>query len=514
MKTCTLTIIRQNTTLAVDAKEGETILEILARAEHVTLDAPCGGNGTCGKCRVRLTGDVSAPTERERELLGDELASGIRLACLAKIEGDASVTLTDQGETVIQTEGERTASDFTPLPGPFGLAVDIGTTTVACYLCDLRAAENQRIAAVRSFMNPQKKFGADVISRIGHVIENENAANELRAAITDSINDAITSLCAEVGITPADIGSAAITGNTVMQHFFCGDDARGIANAPFTPATLYGNTVSAAAAGLDISPDAEIYMTPCFAAYVGGDIASGMTASGVDLSEGLELFIDIGTNGEMGLGNRDGICLCATAAGPAFEGAHIAHGMAGIAGAINTVTLDGACSVTYSTIGGIPPKGVCGSGLIDAVACMLELEVLDETGYLEDDFILDEESGICITDKDIRELQLAKASVCAGVLTLLAECGKSFEDVTRVVIAGGFGAHIDAHNACRIGLIPPELEDRIVIAGNTAGMGAVSILESASARERIAALPAKSRYLELSCNATFMEHYVEQMMFE
>ncbi|MBO5274302.1 MAG: DUF4445 domain-containing protein [Clostridia bacterium] len=514
MKNCTLTIIRQNTSQTITAEVGESILDILARADHVTLDAPCGGNGTCGKCRVSLTGEVSSPTEHELTLLGDKIKSGIRLACLTKIEGNATVTLAAQGETVIQTEGERSASDFTPLPGPFGLAVDIGTTTVACYLCDLRNTGNKRIAAVRSFMNPQKKFGADVISRIGHVIENEAAAEELRAAITDSINEALLSLTAEVGITPGDIGSAAITGNTVMQHFFCGDDARGIANAPFTPSSLYGYTVSAASAGIHISPAAEIYMPPCFAAYVGGDIASGIIASGVDLSDGLELFIDIGTNGEMGLGNRDAVCLCATAAGPAFEGAHIAHGMAGIEGAINTVTLDDNGGISYSTIGDVPPKGICGSGLIDAVACMLELEVLDETGYLEDDFILDEESGVCITDKDIRELQLAKASVCAGVLTLLAECGKTFEDVTRVVIAGGFGAHINAHNACRIGLIPPELEDKIVIAGNTAGMGAVSILESASARERTAALPAKSRYLELSCNATFMEHYVEQMMFE
>lgn len=524
MKTCTLTILYQGSARTLRAEAGENILSILSHFEESipsdSIDTPCGGRGNCGKCRVRLTGELSAPTEEERKLLGRDLDTGIRLACLTQIEGDATLTLANRGKEVIQTDGMRRTADFTPLPGPYGLAVDIGTTTVACYLCDLHASEKELlvsdkecIAAVTSFMNPQKRFGADILSRIGQILEGKASAADLQSSILEGIRRAIDSLCREAAIPPTDIGSAVITGNTVMQHFFCADDARGMANAPFTPTSLYGNFIDASAVGLPLSPNARVYLPPCFAAYVGGDIASGILAAEVDCSDELTLFIDIGTNGEMGLGNREGICLCATAAGPAFEGAHITHGMAGIEGAIHTVKLDGDRPIC-EVIGGGSPKGICGSGLIDAVACMLDAELLDETGYLEEDFLLDAQSGIRITPGDIRELQLAKASICAGILTLLAECGKRFDDVSRVVIAGGFGAHIHAHHACRIGLIPPELEDKIVIAGNTAGMGAISLLESEEARERIAALPEKARYLELSGNATFMEHYIEQMLFE
>lgn len=503
----------------VEAHEGETLYSVIKRIQGVTFDAPCGGRRTCGKCKVKASGAISDISECELDALSErEIADGIRLACCTIVAGDCEVWLQGAGDMSIQTDGMSTASfELSPASGPdgkpakWGAAVDIGTTTVAVYLCDL---ENGIIAATDAFVNPQRAYGADVITRLEYIIKNHPAnTEELRAALLGDINASVARLCASVGIAPQDVGCMSLAGNTVMQHIAAGRDARGIANAPFTVDTLFGYSVSAAEAGLAIDPHASVYYMPCFAAYVGGDIASGLVAAGVDQSEGTTLFIDVGTNGEMGLGNKNGICLCATAAGPAFEGAHIDCGMAGVTGAINEVWVDDG-EIRFSVIGGTEPRGICGSGLIDAVAALLEIGEVDETGRLEENYYLDREHNVYISPHDIRELQLAKAAVCGGIMTLLDDAGQKPSDITRVALAGGFGAHINRHSACRIGLIPPELEDKIEVVGNTAGMGAVAYLMSASVRDRIGKISGPiTRYLELSGNEFFMDAYIEQMMF-
>ena len=418
----------------------------------------------------------------------------------------------------------------------YGAAVDIGTTTAAVYLYSLTTGNCLAVAAEE---NPQRAYGADVITRINYTIENKDGLNNLKQLILSLISKLIKDLCEENNIDSNDVYSVVLTGNTVMQHIAAGFSPKNIAFTPFTAVSLFGFDVTTDEIDISgINKNAVIYFPPAFASYVGGDISTGIIASDTDLCDNLRVFLDVGTNGEIGFGDKNSLIFCATAAGPAFEGAHIKLGMAGIKGAINKIYLDDSSQIVCETIGNIAPKGICGSGIIDAVALMLELGVLDETGRILDDsdeeeipvkyqsftenlreidgenaFILDLNRNIYITQKDIREIQLAKAAVSAGIMTLLDRAGKSLSDISELVLAGGFGAHINKKSACRIGLIPNELEEKITIAGNTAGMGAAAILLDCSAVERAKKIIGISKYIELSGDAFFMDEYVERMMF-
>lgn len=494
---------------------GRRLIDVMADVQPAFhTDTACGGRGTCGKCRVTVSGAVMPPDETERRFLTDEeIAAGVRLACRCVTSGGEVNVGSYEADTAsaIQLEGVMSAFVPSPLCGGYGIAVDIGTTTVAVYLCDM---ESCRVVRTGAFQNPQRARGADVITRIGYIIEDKANLAAMQNMIITAINKTVEGF----GIPAEKINAAVITANTTMLHIFAGYDPSGIANAPFTPATLFGFSLNAGKLGLAVNPDAAAYLMPCFSAYVGGDIATGMIAADLDKSEGLNLYIDIGTNGEMGLGGRDGICLCATAAGPAFEGAHIECGMGGVEGAVRRVTYENG-EIKLETIGGGAAAGICGSGLIDAVAAMLDCGVLDETGRIDDEmyendrFYLDRGHDIYISGKDIREVQLAKAAVCAGIMTLIDDAGVTINDIGRVIIAGGFGSHINPQSAARIGLIPAEFEKKIEMAGNTAGTGAVLYLLSGEARRRIDGVSAMSRYLELSCNEFFMNEYVERMMF-
>ena len=449
---------------------------------------------------------------------------------LSEIQG-RDVEAIMRGEEIADLRAPGECSDI------YGAAVDIGTTTAAVYLYSLT---DGRCLGVAADENPQRAYGADVISRINYIIENADGLNTQRRLILSLVFGLIDGLCDENEINPNDIYSLVLTGNTVMQHIAAGLSPKSIAFTPFPAATLFGFSASAAempGAG-NINPGAKIYFPPALASYVGGDIATGIIATETDQSDELRLFLDVGTNGEIGLGNREKLVFCATATGPAFEGAHIKLGMAGIKGAINQICLDGENRIICSAIGGADPVGICGSGIIDALALMLEVGAVDETGRLIDPgeegdmpekyrslaenlceidgdnaFLLDKGHNIYITQKDVRQIQLAKASVCAGIMTLLNYCGKSVSDIAELVLAGGFGAHIDKKSACRIGLIPAELEDKITVAGNTAGMGAAAVLLDETAADRIGGLAKISEYIELSGDAFFMDEYIERMMF-
>lgn len=512
------------------ARPGMRVSDALSAAGiKASYSAPCGGHGRCGKCRVRLEGALSAPDGVETKFLSPaELEAGLRLACRCCAEGE--FTYFDESaddSSAIQLEGAMSGFELSPVCGAqYGVAVDIGTTTAAVYLCSLF---NGTVEASAAFQNPQRKWGADVISRIGACIDDYSNLDRLRSAILDGINGAIDSF----SVSPEKIGAAAITGNTTMLHFAAGLDPRGIANAPFTPSSLFGDEFNAdiknaAQSGLLIAEGATVYYMPCFSAYVGGDIASGMAAADFDIADGVNLYVDIGTNGEMALGGRDGILLCSTAAGPAFEGAHIECGMGGVAGAIRRVTEENGVLQT-DVIGGRIPTGICGSGLIDAVAMMLYHGALGETGRLDGEkcefhnrafghsgeqkrFYLTNE--VYISDSDIREVQLAKAAIRAGISTMLDESGADEGSVSRLYLAGGFGSHIDPRSACAIGMLPPALLNKISAVGNTAGTGAALYLMSRQTRERIASMRDKARYLELSRNEFFMDEYIEQMCFE
>lgn len=519
--------------LSLDVPSGVTALEALRKA-GLSVYSPCGGNGTCGKCRARISGNVSPMNEKEATLLSDaEKRRGIRLSCMCRLIGDFSIDVQTEA-LAVQMEAHCVPYTFLPMIAAdegkqsLGLAADIGTTTVACYLCDMRSG---KILGKRGFPNPQSSYGADVISRIDKIMKRKEALFEQQRLVAKAIADAASDMCMECGFSEEDICAAVFCGNTVMQHIAAAIDPCSIANAPFTAPTLFGEYYDAYALGFLKNPDAKVYFAPCFASYVGGDIACGMIASGLDTPKDNVLYIDVGTNGEIGLSARDGLYFCSAAAGPAFEGAHIACGMAGTKGAVSEIFLeDGA--LRYRTVDDAPAVGICGSGIIDAVSVMLDMGLLDETGriaekdeafafasYIDEDedgepvFMIDKEKNIFLCGRDIREIQLAKAAICAGVDTLLHEANITREEISSVVIAGGFGSHLRAASICRIGMIPPIDEKKISFAGNAAGMGAVAILLGKEPRASAETICGKSFYTELSKNAYFMEKYIEEMMF-
>ncbi len=547
-------IVRQNGNIKeISAEIGETLLSAL-RASGCILHSPCGGNGTCGKCKVKACGALSDITEAEAGFLSeDEKKNDIRLACKTKILGDFEVTLFS-GSLDALTKFDAVSYDISPLvkveraeekasfyvndilihedaPNTknFGLAVDIGTTTVAVYLCDL---EKGQILGTKGFRNPQGAYGADVISRIDKIMKDKAALDEQKNLILNEIQSAALSLTNAFGGRLNDIQTAAFCGNTVMEHIAAGIDPSSIANAPFIAPTLFGEWYDAKELGLSFANGAKVYFAPCFASYVGGDIACGMIATGLDQASDNVLFIDIGTNGEIGLSTKKGLYFCSAAAGPALEGAHIKCGMSGTMGAVGKVCIKDR-EIVYETVGKKTAIGICGSGIIDACAVMLDAGLLDETGcimdaddvdafaeYLGEDwdgntvFFIDIAREIYLNGKDIREIQLAKAAIAAGVRTLLHKAGIEISEVSEVVLAGGFGSHIDPKSACRIGLIPRELDGKVRSVGNVAGAGAVAFLLSKTMREAFAAVSDKADYTELSGDAFFMEAYIDEMMFE
>ncbi len=518
-----ITFLGRDRTRQLSAQTGQTVLIALQEAGCVEVDAPCGGNGTCGKCLIEVSGPVEPPAEDERSRL--PAGTNLRLACRCVIQGDCAVRPAALASgAVVASEGQAVSFPLLPREG-LGAAVDIGTTTVVLYLYDL--STGQRLA-LRSGQNRQRAFGADVISRVQHSGAAPGGLERMSQVIREQLAGYLAETCGEAGRSVDEVRDIMVAGNTIMEHIFAGLSPSSIAVAPFTPLSLFGDTVNGADCGLT----GRVYRFPCVAGYVGGDITAGLLSSGAYRAETPVLFLDIGTNGEMGIGSRDGFLTCATAAGPAFEGAEITCGMSGIDGAISRVWLENG-QVCRSVLGGGPAKGICGSGLVDALAALLELGAVDETGRLlppdeaEDSvlpwleeaedgvrFYLDEARTVCITDGDVRKLQLAKAAVAAGIQTLLLKSGLREDQVSTLYLAGGFGNYIDQNSAAAIGLLPPSMADRIVPVGNSAGMGAAALLLSGEARTALEEFLPKCTYLELSGCPEFNDAYIECMMFE
>lgn len=524
---CKVRVITAAGEMVLSGTAGETVHELLTES-GVFIDAPCGGHGKCGKCLVFAAGELSPESDAEMRLLAGRRG---RLACMTKILGDCEITVPGGDETMaVSVDGASIDFPFMPwgrVPG-FGAAIDIGTTTVVCYLYDLMTGARLGTAGG---LNLQRSFGADVISRISHCIKEPNGREELTGLILDQLKSMLKALAEKAGGKSTDITALAVAGNTTMCHLFAALSPKKLAAIPFTPESLFGESfIPDLSSELSISPDSEVFILPAVSGFVGGDITGAALAAGLDRGQETALLIDIGTNGEMVLASENRLLCCATAAGPAFEGADICCGMGGANGAIGKVWLsDGG--ISFDVIGNTAPKGICGSGLVDALALMLDIGAVDETGRLlpQDEaceaaipYLFETSGGetafritdnVHITGKDIRKLQLAKAAVAAGVRTLLDEAGLSFEQVERMYIAGGFGNHIDAVAAGKIGLYPKELTDKCVSIGNAAGMGAAAVLCSATARRAITALRDRMKYVELSTDPRFMNHYVEQMMF-
>lgn len=526
----------------------ENLLDFLNRSGFF-LDSPCGGTGTCGKCKIIASGQLSELSAEEIAFLSDdEITKGFRLACQTKALGNVELILPEQQEIVSVTENHIPPFPFDPAvknisgkiralgkeldtaisPDSYTMAVDIGTTTLAAYFY---RSDSPSLIDTQSAINHQRRFGADVISRIQNTMEHPETLSEMGDSIRQQISDMAEKFADSQGISSEQIVACCIAANTTMLHFLMKYPAAGIAVAPFTPHSLFGLSVSATELELAIHPDAPVYLMPCISSYVGADITAGMLAYNMEKAVTPQLLVDVGTNGEMALCDGKGsIKCCSTAAGPAFEGAHIKYGMGGVAGAISEVFVKNG-QLAIKTIANEPPKGICGSGLIDAVAVMVEYGVVDETGRICDTdeydgilsgylieidgdpvFLLDTDSGIHLTQQDIREVQLAKAAVAAGIQVLMQESGINASQIDQVILAGGFGAHLSARSGTVIGLFEKELLPKIVVAGNTAGAGASKYLLS-DCRTAIEDILQKSHYIELSTHGGFMELYVENMMF-
>lgn len=600
---CKLKIVHGSENTEVTCQKGEKLYDIISK-NNIFIDAPCGGNHTCGKCKVVCSENgfsPISPTEK-KFLSNEEIEKGVRLACSTAITGDATVKVLSSKGAKIQTGGKMSKVDLMPrikkefvkldipsiqnqtddakrllsqlsyknikiplhilrqLPNIlkqnnyevtvahnghevisieggdttdilYGIAIDIGTTTVVCYLVDI--IKGKRIGVV-SFLNPQKTYGGDVISRISYTMENEDGLYILHKAIIDKINEAIYTLCTDNKILCSNVYSVVIAANTTMLHLMLCVSPKNIATSPFNPA--FCDTIFIPDRDIEISIcGGEVVILPSVSGYVGADIVAGVVSCDMHKSDKLHLFIDIGTNGEIALGNSEKIVYCSTAAGPAFEGATIKWGIGGVTGAINTVSyIDG--KISYTVIGDISPIGICGSGIIDAIATLVSQNIVDETGrmcdydempkeflenYIEIDgepaFIISKEGPnnepICITQKDVRQIQLAKAAIAGGILTLLDHIGKTTDDIYSIYLAGGFGSFINKKSATKIGLLPKESENKIEAIGNSAGMGAIMSLLSEKRLVECSKIKNTAHYIELSLSSKFQDFYMDCMYF-
>jgi uncharacterized 2Fe-2S/4Fe-4S cluster protein (DUF4445 family) len=417
----------------------------------------------------------------------------------------------------------------------FAIAYDLGTTTVVATLLDLNSGTP---VAVKSMLNMQQPFGADVISRISATMLDENALERLRIAAQSTLSELTNEVIKDVGISPNSVYEIAIAGNATMVQLVLGVDPEPVGVAPFITASQNWPVLNAKEFGIEIHPGARAYIFPSFGAYVGGDIVAGVLASGMDRDKRVRLFIDVGTNCEIVLSDGNKILTTAAPAGPAFEAASIKCGMRAADGAIEVVkiTKDG---VSLQVIGDVEPQGMCGSGLVDAVAELAKIGVLDQSGRFVTQEVMDKEFPklssrlinletnekafllhgdkndplVYLTQRDVRELQFAKASIATGWRLLMEQLKLNDEDIQQVLLAGSFGSYLSPASAIQIGLVPKIPVMRIVSAGNVAGEGAKMVLLSQPERNGATALLNEVEYVELSDRADFNDKFVVQLSF-
>ncbi|HIW73637.1 MAG TPA: DUF4445 domain-containing protein [Firmicutes bacterium] len=500
------------------------IAELLNR-HRLPLDLPCGGRGICRRCRVTARGALSPLTDEERESLSpEEIQRGVRLACLAVVEGAAWIEAPDgTAMEVIEAAGEMPEYPLDPPAGEYGAAIDIGTTTLVASLYRLGEREPRGTLCRK---NPQAAFGADVISRIGRALEGEGGA--LADAVSGALDGMLRTLAARCGIPAGAVSAAVAAGNTTMLYLLARESPEPLSHSPFTLTRPFGETLPAAALGLPFLGETPVRLPRCLSAFVGADITCAVLAGELTTREGNTLLADIGTNGEIALSSGGRLFACSTAAGPAFEGGGVRMGMNAARGAIDGVSLEDG-EIRCTVLGGADtaPAGLCGSGLIDAAAVLLKAGVIDETGAirgeghpfagrvttLEGEPAVRLAGPVLLTQGDIRKVQLAKSAICAGIRTLVSRAGLTLDQVDRLLIAGGFGRHIRLENAGAIGLIPPPLCAKARAVGNAAVAGAALLLQNRGYEALTAAFAEKAVTVDLAADPLFMDYYVEGMLF-
>lgn len=482
-------------TRLLDAAPGENLGDVLRRAIP-SFAQPCGGNHTCGKCRVTIQNMPSAPSASDLHLLSpDELQAGMRLACSCPVADGMTVVLQAAGPARIIVWNKT--APFERTETGYGIAVDIGTTTVAMQLFDRSSGQ---VLAERLEENAQRSFGADVISRIEAC--KTAGLDTLSIRIREQLERLAAACLQEAGMDHID--EAVVTGNSTMLHLYEGLDPASLAVVPFEVQSYFGCMSRHTLSG------APVYLPRCVGAYVGADITCAILAAGSN-SSGVQLLTDIGTNGEMALMQNGRLSCCATAAGPAFEGAGLSCGMPAAAGAIRTIRRE-ANHISYQTVQNAPPIGICGSGILDALSVLLADGTIDDSGYLEDDFTIDG-TNVTITQRDVRQIQLAKSAICAGLITLLEEQNLPASAVDRFVIAGGFGSSMNMDSACAIGLFPQTLRDKADFIGNGALGGAAMLLMNRALRAQSEQMAQNATEISLSASPEFMDHYIDCMAF-
>ena len=515
-----ITVKEKEKSYQVYLKENESILDGLM-AHGVYFSAVCGGKGSCGKCRIRVIWGTAEITDSDRKLFSEEeLQKGWRLACRAYPKEPVTIETSFNDESDFEILGdyqkEDVAKEGSDEDRNYVIAIDIGTTTLAFQM--LEKATKKAIHTYTT-VNRQRAFGADVISRIK--ASSEGKKEELQRSIRQDLIHGIHSLTESSGIQKGKIREIAIGANTTMVHLLMGYDCETLGVYPFTPVNieLIKNGYSELLA--DDYLDVPVFILPGISTFVGGDIAAGLLECGFDEAEKVAVLIDLGTNGEMAIGNKEKILVTSTAAGPAFEGGNIQWGMGSVAGAISGVSLAGD-QVSIKTIGDKEPVGICGTGVLEIVAELVKEEIVDDSGLLDEEYFEDgyplaqtkAGESILFTQKDVREIQLAKAAVRAGLETLILRYGVAKKDIGNVYLAGGFGFKLDIGKAIAIGMIPEEFSDRIKTVGNSSLGGAVQFLTDSDGKKRIKSIRDAAAEINLSSDKDFNNLYMDSMFFE
>ncbi|MFZ3371836.1 MAG: ASKHA domain-containing protein, partial [Desulfitobacteriaceae bacterium] len=445
---------------------------------------------------------------------------------LRQANWDVSVTLTDLDNEYTVTRVDKGNDRPT-----YGLAVDIGTTTVVVYLLDLLTGE---IVDRQGTYNKQAKFGDDVISRIVYAVDTPENLQEIHQAVVDTINDLTDKILVRQTLDVQELTTAVVAGNTTMTQLFLGVDPRYVRLEPYIPTMNEVPPVAAREIGLHLLPEGLVHSFPSVASYVGGDIVSGTLITDMANGEDIVLFIDIGTNGEIVLGNQDWLVSCACSAGPCFEGGGIAFGMRAMPGAIERINIDASTlDVTYKVVGSILPVGICGSGLVDGLAKLRDAGIIDRAGNFQlthpsnserlratsDDkeFVLawahqaGGDKDIVITENDVKNLIRAKGAIYAGIRSLLTMVAVEIDMISRIVIAGGFGNYLNVHDSVEIGLLPDLPPESYQFIGNASVKGARLALLSQNAWREALELSRKMTYVELSIGTTFMDEFVSAL---
>ncbi len=560
-------------TPSIQANADETVLDAMRRAGE-SLYAPCAGRGICGKCRIIARGELTAPTDAERDHLSpDQLAAGVRLACQARIAGDVTIQAAGPGPSdawrdiagsaniLLRTRGfgparsclserepqrqPQPCSQLHRQPADLAVALDIGTTTLVAYLVD---SNTRLIKDAAGALNPQAAHGADLISRIAFS-ETPGGPETLRREATHAADDLVRVLLQRSGVYGDDVRWVSAVGNTCMHHLFLGIPAGGLGRIPYAASVLDAGIMSALSAGLtSVNPEAGFFFLPNIAGFVGSDALAVALVAGMDECSRPTLAIDIGTNGEILLAANGRILACSAAAGPAFEGVNISSGMIAAQGAIDWVGFAGPPphgDIEIHVIGNIEPHGICGSGLISLVAALRRAGLVSEAGAFEPEaidpesplarriatgpgpggieFILSDPGDVALphdiaparvalTQRDIRELQLAKAAIRAGAEALIAKAGIRAADIEQIVLAGAFGTYLDTHAAQAIGLLPSAPQARITALGNAAGEGAAVAVANCDAYREARRLARIIEHVELGANPKFMQVFADSML--